>query len=296
MERAVPPTPTPLCSGEAPPCNGAPIVVRAHRWTRRRHLTATIDCFIPVVRYSPNSRLSSPKLMRLCWGQFWRTLRQMRTLCIVAGAAIALTTGAALSVQATRPPAGSVSAPGASHLSSSGIASETKVPEIPSPGPASAIAVRQVHTVPILQPKATPQAHEAASPPETSKSDQRAFEPPPRDRGSVADVGVQSAPLTVASRTEENLEKRPDQPSIKRHQREAVPAGKATMTPGLSSPGDRQRRVRKAPLTAVDIIDAAEASTAAAASGNLRARAAQGTSSPAPASRRWRTISDLVTR
>src|SRR3954453_15010224 len=74
MERAVPPTPTPLCSGEAPPCNGAPIVVRAHRWTRRRHLTATIDCFIPVVRYSPNSRLSSPKLMRLCWGQFWRTL------------------------------------------------------------------------------------------------------------------------------------------------------------------------------------------------------------------------------
>jgi hypothetical protein len=249
-----------------------------------------------VVRYSPNSRLSSPKLMRPCWGQFWRTLRQMRTLCIVAGAAIALTTGAALSVQATRPPAGSVSAPGASHLSSSGIASETKVPEIPSPGPASAIAVRQVHTVPILQPKATPQAPEAASPPETSKSDQRAFEPPPRDRGSVADVGVQSAPLTVASRTEENLEKRPDQPSIKRHQREAVPAGKATMTPGLSSPGDRQRRVRKAPLTAVDIIDAAEASTAAAASGNLRARAAQGTSSPTPASRRWRTISDLVTR
>jgi hypothetical protein len=228
--------------------------------------------------------------MRPCWAQFWRTLRQMRTLCIVAGAAIALTTGAALSVQATRPPAGSVSAP------SSGIASETNLPEIPSPGPASAIAVRQVHTVPILQPKATPQAHEAASPPETSKSDQRAFEPPPRDRGSVAAVGVQSAPLTVASRTEENLEKRPDQPSIKRHQREAVPAGKATMTPGLSSPGDRQRRVRKAPLTAVDIIDAAEASTAAAASGNLRARAAQGTSSPAPANRRWRTISDLVTR
>src|SRR3954447_11336109 len=105
--------------------------------------------------------------------------------------------------------------------------------------------------------------------PATSKSDQPAFQPPPRARGSVADVGVQSAPLTAASRTEENLEKRPDQPSIKRHQREPAPAGKATMTPGLSSPGARQRRFRNAPLTAVDIIDAAEASTAAAASGNL---------------------------
>jgi hypothetical protein len=225
----------------------------------------------------------------------------MRTLSIVAGAVIALTAGAALSLQATRPPAGSVSAPSVSNLPSES-ASGIKVPDIPPPGAASAMTVRQVHTVPIIEPKATPQAAaEAASPPGSSKIGQRTFEPAPRDGGPAGDVGTQSAPLTVTSRTEETVETRPDQPSVK-PDRESVRASKATIAPGLSSrklswrTGDRRRKVRKAPLTAVDIIDAAEASTATAASETPGTRAAQGTSSPAPASRRWRTISDLVAR
>jgi hypothetical protein len=246
--------------------------------------------------------LVRPNSCDLAADSFGGTSLAMRTLSIAAGAAIALTTGAAVSLQATRPPAGSDSAASASNLPSSASSSATNVDDIPSPGPASAIAVRQVHTVPILEPKATQQgAAEAASPPESSKIDQRALEPAPRDRGSVGDVGNPSAPLIVASRPDETIETRPDQPLVKPH-REAFRASEATVTPGLSSrkhswrtPGDRQRKVRKAPLTAVDIIDAAEASNATAASGNPRALAAQGTSSP-PSARRWRTISELVTR